>query len=124
MAQLKFSKREIELLRESGNAYVQPDNANSTAADIASDIAKAQKLNPTDDNFVLDTTDYDGNPTNVQPQMQVNAKNPQDAAKQIENLKKNPNTKKVMDSGAEINVKLGENTIKYTKAELNKILFA
>lgn len=117
-----FSKQQIEFLKE-GNAYVQPDEAGSTTANIANDITTTQKENPTDNNFVLDTTDYDGNPTNVQPQMQVNAKNPQDAQKQIETLKKNPDTKRVMDSGAEINVKLGEGVVKYTKAELNKILF-
>lgn len=123
MKQLTFSKRQIDTLRE-GNAYVAPNNSASNISDIANDIAVTQKSNPTDKNFVLDTSDYNGNSTTDEPTLDVKAKNAQDAQNKINQMKQNPDTKRLMDKGSRINIALDENKIKYTKQELNKILFA
>lgn len=123
MKKVVFVKEQLEKIRE-GNAYVQPDMANSSSSNIASDISSAQKDNPTDNSFVLDTSHYDGDASNNEPTLTINAKNAQDAQQQYNNMQKNPNTKRVMDAGATCQVNMQkENTIRYTKKELNKILF-
>lgn len=123
MRKVIFVKEQLEKIKE-GNAYVQPDSANSSSTNIASDISSAQKDNPTDNSFVLDTSHYDGDASNNKPTLIINAKNTQDAQQQYSNMQKNPNTKRVMDDGVTCQVNIQqENAIRYTKKELNKILF-
>lgn len=121
MKTIKFTKKQIDLLRE-GNAYVKPNKAASSSSAIASDINATQKENPTDDSFVFDTSDYDGNSVNNEPMFTIDAENPQDAQQQYNDMQKNPDFKKLTDKGAVCQVNIGENVI-YTKEELNKILF-
>ena len=124
MKQLLFSKRQVEMLKE-GNAYVKPNESSANTSSIASDINAAQKENPTDDSFVFDTNDYDGNGHNNEPTVSIDAKNPQDAQQQYNNMLKNPDFKRLVDAGAVCKVNLEqEGAIRYTKNELNKILFA
>ena len=123
MKRVIFTKKQINLLKE-GNAYVQPTHAASNASSIASDINATQKENPSDDSFVFDTTDYDGNSGNNEPMFTIDADNAQDAQTKYNDMQKNPDFKRLTDSGATCQVKLTkENTVKYTKEELNKILF-
>lgn len=122
MKHIVFSKKQVEMLKE-GNAYVQPNHANASSESIPSDIAKARRENPTDDKFVLDTSDYDGDASNNEPMFKIQAKNEADAGKKIQDLRKNPNLTKAMKD-AQIEVQLQkEGVVKYTKKELNKILF-
>lgn len=113
----------MEFLRESGNAYVKPTNASATTQSISNDLNRAKKDNPTDDTFVLDTSDYDGNSMTDEPTFKVDASNENDAERKIQDMKRNPNLQKAMQD-AQIEVELQrENRIRYTKKELNKILF-
>lgn len=123
MKSIKFTKRQIDLLKE-GNAYVKPSKAASNSSSIASDINSTQKENPTDDKFVFDTSDYDGNGVNNEPMFTIDAENPQDAQQKYSDMQKNPDFKRLTDKGATCQVNLNkEGVIRYTKDELNKILF-
>lgn len=123
MKSFLFTKGQIETLKE-GNAYVTPTKASAGTGSIASDINTTQKENPTDDSFIFDTSDYDGNGANNEPMFTIDADNAQDAQQKYADLQKNPDFKKMADKGATCKVNLQhENVVKYTKEELNKILF-
>ena len=122
---LTFSKKQIEILKE-GNEFVQPMKANSTIANVGADIQRASQ-GTLDKHFVIDTEKYDGNSADDDPNFSVKAVSPQDAQKKLMAMKQNPDVAKIMDKGATVEIDLDgnmqESVIRYTKGELNKILF-
>lgn len=123
MKTIKFTKKQIDLLKE-GNAYVKPTRAAASSNSIANDINDTQKENPTDNSFVFDTSDYDGKSENNEPMFTIDAENAQDAQQKYNDMQKNPDFKRITDKGAtcQVNMK-NEGVIRYTKKELNRILF-
>ena len=113
------------------NAYVKPTQSNSNASSLASDLAKAASENPTDDTFIVDTSNYDSNSQNQKPTLNIKAKNTTDASKQYMDLIKNPAINQLTKSkGANVEIELQNESIQYrrnnsipfTKSELEQIL--
>ncbi len=123
-----FEKKELKLY-EDGNAYVEPssDSYNS----LAGDLSKAKSKNPNDKDFIVNANSYDGNPTNNTITLDVNGSNPSDATSNFRKMTNRPEIKQLI-SKSNVNAKihltnehianLKENSIPFTKKELNNLL--
>lgn len=116
---------------DDSNAYVEPSSSNGTSTSLATDLAKTVAKNPNDDEFIFNTKSYDGNSSTQQPTIDIKAKNATDAATKFRTLKQtNTGVKYLAQSGANVKVHIDEsieyrraNSIPFTKAELNKLLY-
>jgi hypothetical protein len=143
----KYSKKELKLksdkkgkkihvtekhtkMFEDGNAYVNPSSDSITS--LGSDINKSRTQNPTDKNFVVDLSSYDGNSQNNPVALDVNANNGTDAQKKIQQtITTKPQLKSMMNNGqlqANVRIhnenieKLRESSIPFTKKEITELL--
>lgn len=122
--------RDRMTLKEDGNAYVS--SSNDSMSSLGSDINRSKTENPTDKDFVVDLSTYDGNKGNNPVSLDVNAKNGVDAQRQIQNnINSKPQLKTMMNNGqlnANVHIKedrlkeLRENSIGFTKKEITDIL--
>ena len=94
-------------------------------------VRLAIQLPHTDDTFVINSKNYDNNGGNQVPTFDINATNSSDAAQQYQNIMRNPDMKRISNNGgANFKIHLNtesleyrkENSIPFTKAELNKLL--
>ena len=80
------------------NSMAFPDSTNDS--DMANSINKAKQLNPQSDNIMVDTSMFDSTANNNPIQIDVNAKNGQDARTQINNMMTaNPSLKTMQANG-------------------------
>lgn len=116
---------------DDSNAYVEPSKSNTNSSSLASDLSRTISDNPTDDTFVINSKNYDNNGGNQVPTFDINATNSSDAAQQYQNIMRNPDMKRISSNGgANVKIHLNtesleyrkENSIPFTKAELNKLL--
>ena len=86
-----IKKKIIESL-EDRNTYVK--STNNSMSSLGSDLNKSKTENPMDNNFIVDLSSYDNNPSNDEATIEVNAKNGTDAQRKIQNtLASNPELK-------------------------------
>ena len=118
-----FEKRNLTLKEDDSNAYVEPSSNKSSVSDLSTDISKTMTNNPTDDNFVVDLNHYDNNSNNNPIELSVNAKNAQDASSKIQDTMKNPDIRKLNSkNGITANVHIQNESLCFTKKELNEII--
>ena len=117
-----FEKKELKL-KEDTNSYVEPSSSSASAANLTNDLSKAKAANPHDEEFVVDASSYDGRSGTQDVTLDIKADNPQDASKKLQHAMKQPGMNSMVSKGnlkAKVHM---ENTVKLSKAELNKILF-
>ena len=116
---------------DNSNAYVEPSSSNGSSTSLATDLAKTVAENPQDDEYVFNTKSYDGDSATQVPTIDIKATNPTNAATEYNKLvTQNPEVKNLVRKGANVKVHLNtesleyrrQNSIPFTKAELNKLL--
>lgn len=124
----KYDKRDLVL--GEGNAFVTPTSSDSGSSNLGSDLSKAKSQNPTDKEFVFNTSSYDNNTSNDSITLDISAKTPTDAASKYNNMMKDPKVKSLVTKGnvlAKVNMtneelnRLRESSIKFTKKEFNNL---
>lgn len=125
-----YEKKDLKLCEDSGNAYVEPSTDSSSS--LTGDLAKAKSENPNDDEFIVNANSYDGDSSNNAITLDVAGNSPNDASNNFRKLTKQPGVRQLM-SNSNVNAKihlnnesierLRENSIPFTKKELNEILF-
>lgn len=130
----RFKKNQIKIKESDSNAYVTSSNgSNGSMTSLGSDINNTRTNNPNDDNFVVDLSSYDNSNHNNPVSLDVSASNGNEAQRKIQNdINSNPQLKSMMNKGqlnANVHIKeeyirnLRENSIPFTKEEMNEILF-
>lgn len=117
-----FEKKELKL-KEDTNSYVEPSSSSASASNLTMDLNKAKAKNPHDSEFVVDASQYDGKSGTQDVTLDIQADNAQDASKKLQHTMKEPGMSNIVNKGnlkAKIHM---ENTVRLSKAELNKILF-
>lgn len=129
-----LNKKDIVLKEDAMErvASVQPTTTNnSSSASLNSDLNDAQRANPGVDEFDIDASDYDTKQSNDSVKIDVNANNTREATQEIQNLQKNPQLRNVMNNmNTKFHVrikenkikKLKENSVSFSKKELNEML--
>lgn len=135
MEKIIFNKKQLRLNEDNNNsegtAYVEPSSNNLNS--LSTDLNKTKQQNPTDNTFIVNAKSYDGNETNNPISLDINAKNPTDAAKQFQELKMKPQYKSLMSkSDSDVNIRfriqseqierLKESCVSFSKKELNEML--
>lgn len=125
-----FSKKQLKLKEDNSNAYVEPSS--NSASSLASDLARTKSENPTDDQFIVNANSYDSNASNDTVTLDVTGNTPADASKNFQQVTRNPNVKRMMNGGTNVNAKvrihnesidyLRENSVKFSKSELDNLL--
>jgi hypothetical protein len=112
-----LKKSQIRLREDdNSNAYVQPSDASASSSSLSSDLAKAQSNNPTDDEFVINTKNYDGNSNNQPPTFDIKASNASDATKQYQKMMQNPQVRQInQTTGANVKIHLNNESIEYKR---------
>ena len=125
-----FEKKDLKLYEDDGNAYVEPSSDSSSS--LTGDLAKAKSKNPNDDEFIVNANSYDGDSSNNAITLDVVGNSPNDASTNFRKLTKQPGVRQLMANSnvnAKIHLKneniekIKENSIPFTKKELNEILF-
>lgn len=123
-----FEKKDL-VLNESGNAYVEPSNDSQSS--LSSDLSKTKAKNPTDNEFIVNANSYDGDASNNTVTLDVSGNTTSDATNNFNKLTKQPNVRQLISKGnvnAKIHLnkesidRLRENSIPFSKKELNEIL--
>lgn len=92
-------ERFIKEFNEKSTAYVD-GSSDSSQNDMGSAINKAKTNNPTDKNFIVNTSSFDGQTDNNPITIDVNATNGQDAKNQINKMvSSNPQLKNMQSNG-------------------------
>lgn len=125
-----FEKKELKLVNEEDNiAYATPTNGTTATRNNIGDAAQeALNGNKTATKMVVPTGKFDGDPTDNNVTLKVDAqKNGASVQQAINDLDKNPETKKLGDYDVEVNFtnnsrSLRENAVRFSKKELNSFL--
>lgn len=122
MTKFIFNKKNLKLNEGNNNtdsvATVNPSSNNITS--VASDLTASRQDNPTVNTFEIDPKNYNGNASDDPIPMEINAENPADASKQIQNLTKRQDFKQIKNP--KIRVTFNENCVTFSKKELNEML--
>lgn len=122
MIKFIFNKKNLKLNEGNNNtdsvATVKPSSNNITS--VASDLTASRQDNPTVNTFEIDPKNYNGNTSDDPIPMEINAENPADASKQIQNLTKRQDFKQIKNP--KIRVTFNENCVTFSKKELNEML--
>lgn len=120
-----FEKKDLRLKEETNtNSYVEPSSSSASGANLAMDLNKAKTQNPHDEEFVVDASSYDGRSGTQDVTVDIKADNPQDASKKLQQTIKQPGMNSIVNKGnLKAKIHMGENIVKLSKSELNKILF-
>ena len=71
----------------------------------------------------VDAKDYDASQKNDSVRIDVNANNTREATQEIQKLQKNPQMKNMMNNmNTKFHVRLKENSVSFSKKELNEML--
>lgn len=124
-----FEKRNLRLSEE-GNAYVEPSSDRPSS--LSGDLSKAKSKNPNDDEFIVNANSYDGDSSNNTVTLDVAGKTPTEASNNFRNMTKQPAVRQLMANSnvnAKVHLKnedierLRENSVPFTKKELDELLF-
>jgi GTPase SAR1 family protein len=124
-----FEKKDLCLIEDDSNAYVEPSSDNSSS--LAADLNKTKQKNPTDDTFIVNANSYDGNKTNNTITLDINGENARDATQKFQQLQKRPQVRNLMANtnvNAKIHLKnehverLKEHTVTFNKKEIREML--
>jgi hypothetical protein len=122
MTKFIFNKKNLKLNEGNNNtdsvATVKPSSNSITS--VASDLTASKQDNPTVNTFEVDPKNYNGNTSDDPIPMEINAENPADASKQIQNLTKRQDFKQIKNP--KIRVTFNENCVTFSKKELNEML--
>jgi hypothetical protein len=122
--------RLCEDIVNNSNAYVKPTTSNSNTSSIGTDISKAKSNNPSAKNFTVDMNNYDSNGNNNNAVLDVDATNPTDAQRKInQTVSSKPEIRSLMNKGQlQANVNMGESveelrnvSVPFKKGELQEM---
>ena len=121
-----LNKKDIVLKEDNYDkvASVQPTSTNhSSSSSLNADLNSAQRTNPGVKEFDVDAKDYDASQKNDSVRIDVNANNTREATQEIQKLQKNPQMKNMMNNmNTKFHVRLKENSVSFSKKELNEML--
>lgn len=137
--QVVFKKSDLRLREDlngsEDSVYVNPDNDDTNSHSMATDIQNAVQRNPNENDFTVDTSEYDSSNVNNDVTIDVTANSGLDAQKKIQKQMQIPQMRSLSQNGqlkADIHImdskkkneklKKLEEGIHFTKGELDNFL--
>lgn len=125
-----YKKKDVVLKEDNSNAYVEPSS--DSVSTLASDLAKTQSENPTDNQFIVNANSYDSNGSNDTVTLDVTGTTPSDASQNFQKVTRNPDVRRMMNGRTNVNAKvriygeslehLRKNSVRFSKTELDEML--